>query len=87
MRRAEAVLQAAIIIRSSIMLSFMSPGAVVWRMNTGLGTGRVSDDSRDREMGRGEWESTIFVPDRLADCDGCFLVGELEDHEFCEIFS
>ena len=34
MRRAEAVLQALIIMRSSIIPSLMSPGAVDWRMNT-----------------------------------------------------
>lgn len=34
MRRAEAVLQALMIIRSSIRPSLMSPGAVDWRMKT-----------------------------------------------------
>lgn len=33
-RRAEAVLQALIIMRSSMRPSLMSPGAVDWRMNT-----------------------------------------------------
>ena len=34
MRRAEAVLQALIMMRSSIKPSLMSPGAVDWRTNT-----------------------------------------------------
>lgn len=34
-RRAEAVLQAFIMMRSSIRPSLMSPGAVDWRMKTG----------------------------------------------------
>jgi hypothetical protein len=34
MRRAEAVLQALIMMRSSIRPSLMSPGAVDWRMKT-----------------------------------------------------
>jgi len=37
MRRAEAVLQAFIMIRSSMRPSLMSPGAVDWSMKTGGG--------------------------------------------------
>lgn len=37
MRRAEAVLQAERMMRSSIRPSLMSPGAVDWRTNTGRG--------------------------------------------------
>ena len=35
---------------------------------------------------KGGGGSTIFVADGLADCDGGFLVGELQDHELCELF-
>ena len=36
MRRAEAVLQAEMMIKSSIIPSLISPGAVVWRTKTGI---------------------------------------------------
>ena len=53
-RRAEAVLQALIIIRSSMSPSLMSPGAVLCKMKTG----RIRHSYIGRKRG---YQHTIFV--------------------------
>lgn len=55
-RRAEAVLQAFIMMRSSMRPSLMSPGAVLCRMNTG----RIRYEIVVR---KGVMKHTIFVAD------------------------
>ena len=55
-RRAEAVLHALIMMRSSIRPSLMSPGAVLCRMNTG----RISNKAIGK---KGAISHTIFVSD------------------------
>lgn len=94
MRRAEAVLHALIMIRSSMRPSLMSPGAVDCSTNTGGRRGVRGGCwfwGRRGKVRRGEGgrrkEGTVFVADGLADCDGGFLVGVLEDHNFGQFYA
>lgn len=79
MRRAEAVLQALMMMSSSIRPSLMSPGAVDCSTKT------RSRGVSARGGGGRAGGSTVFVADGLADCDGGFLVGVLEDHDFGQL--
>jgi hypothetical protein len=70
--RADAVLQALIMMRSSMSASLMSPGGVDCRMNT-----RPYQRLRSwvwRRLNVYKAVLTILVADRLADGNGCLLV-------------
>lgn len=74
MRLAEAVLQALIMMRSSMSPSFISPGAVDCKINT-----IAPHVSCVIVQGLREDYNTIFISDTLTNGDGCLLVGVLED--------
>lgn len=98
MRRADAVLQALIMMRSSITPSLISPGAVDWRMKT------VSHTSQTLELGRlrrrilGSRRSlleiqavvelgyhTIFISHALANRHRSLIVRVLQAHHSSEL--
>jgi len=91
MRRADAVLQALIMIRSSMRPSLISPGAVDWRTNTVEGRlGKFGFwQGWCKVLGLEEvwWKRTILVSDGLADGDRGFLVRRLEHQDLCQFDS
>lgn len=92
MRRAEAVLQAFIMIRSSIRPSLMSFGFVDCSMNTRRVRSQ-SSQGRDGSLGLSKMHSwremeicrTIFVSNRFANRHAGLLVRVLKDHNLCEL--
>jgi len=96
-RRAEAVLQAAMMMSSSMTLSLMSPGAVVCKTKTA----RKALVSLERYLAAGVMQQptlashklqtgskrTIFITDRLANRDGRLLIRVLQDHDLAQLIT